>query len=605
MNLRDGAVALWVILASTVPGWLHPVLSATASELATIDPALLATLARGGEVSYLVYLREQAALAGAEAILDRAARGRFVYRALKEVADRTQAPLLAYLTAEVQAGRAREIRSFFSANALAVTSAEPTLRGLAGFPEVERILSGPILHIPEPQPGLEQSQVQGVEWNIAKIGAPAMWAHGVFGQGVVVANIDTGVQFTHPALVRQYRGNLGGGTFDHNYHWWDPSKVCGNPSRTPCDRDDAGQLAGHGTYTMGIMVGDDGGANKIGVAPKATWFACKGCEDNTCSSIALLECGDFILAPWDLNKANPDPSKRPHIVNNSWGGDGGDPFYRRTVQSWRAAGIFPAFSVGNRGPFCNSAGSPGDYPDSFSTGATDVFDGLTDVSSRGPSLFGVTKPDIVAPGWHVRSSVPTNGYAAASGTSAASPHTAGTVALLWSFFPGLARDVPGTERKLRSTTAIFNTTDGCGGDNATTHPNNAFGWGRVDALRASTPLNIYTDRSVYQAGDSMVVHLSLVNPLEVSVKVDLYVAVQFPSGQLLFFPSGRTVPTPLATNIRIDPLLKVFDVNILNYTFGGDPVGNYTWFAVLTPVGANPFDSSQWLTIDLAPFTKQ
>ena len=365
MNVRYGALALWVILVSTVAVWLQLVLAAAASEPATIDPALLATLAQGGEASYLIYLREQAALAGAEAILDRATRGRFVYRALKEVADRTQAPLLAYLAAEAQAGRAREIRSFFSANALAVISAEPTLRGLARFPEVERIISAPILHIPEPRLGVEEPQVQGVEWNIEKIRAPDVWAQGVFGQGVVVASIDTGVQFTHPALVRQYRGNLGGGKFSHNYNWWDPSKVCGDPSMTPCDRDQAGVPAGHGTHTMGIMVGDDGGANKIGVAPQAKWLTCKGCEGSSCSSIALLECGDFILAPWNLNKANPDPSKRPHIVNNSWGGDGGHSFYRRTVQSWRAAGIFPAFSIGNEGPFCNSVGRQGITPNPF------------------------------------------------------------------------------------------------------------------------------------------------------------------------------------------------------------------------------------------------
>ena len=356
---------------------------------------------------------------------------------------------------------------------------------------------------------------------------------------------------------------------------------------------------------MGIMVGDDGGANKIGVAPQAKWLTCKGCEGSSCSSIALLECGDFILAPWDLSMANPDPSKRPHIVNNSWGGDGGQSFYRRTVQSWRAAGIFPAFSISNEGPFCTTAGSPGDYPETFSSGATDVFDAIADFSSRGPSLFGVTKPDIAVPGVRVRSSMPTNGYVSASGTSAASPHTAGTVALLWSFFPGLSRDIPGTEKKLRSTAAILNTTYGCGGDSVTTHPNNAFGWGRADAFRAYTPLNIYTDRSVYRAGDTMTVRLSLVNPLKTSVEVDVYVAVQFPSGQLLFFPSGGTAPAPLAADIIIDPLLEVFDVNVLTYTFGSDPPGEYTWFALLTTAGANPFDSSRWLTLDLAPFTKQ
>jgi Subtilase family len=102
------------------------------------------------------------------------------------------------------------------------------------------------------------------------------------GDGVVVANVDTGVQFDHPALARQYRGDLGDGSFDHNYNWFDPSQVCGSPSLVPCDN------AGHGTHTMGTMVGDDGdpGDNQVGVAPHARWIAAKGCGDDPASPAA-------------------------------------------------------------------------------------------------------------------------------------------------------------------------------------------------------------------------------------------------------------------------------------------------------------------------------
>ena len=131
----------------------------------------------------------------------------------------------------------------------------------------------------------------------------------------MVANIDTGVQYNHPALVNQYRGNLGGASFDHNYNWFDPSSVC--PSPVPCDNNN------HGTHTMGTMVGDDGGTNQIGVAPGARWIAAKGCETNNCSDAALLASAQWILAPTDLNGSNPRPDLRPDIVNNSWGGGGG------------------------------------------------------------------------------------------------------------------------------------------------------------------------------------------------------------------------------------------------------------------------------------------
>ena len=175
-----------------------------------------------------------------------------------------------------------------------------------------------------------------------------MWStFGDRGEGVVVANIDTGVAYTHPALVNQYRGNLGGGVFDHNYNWYDPSHVCGNPSLAPCDNND------HGTHTMGTMVGDDGAGNQIGVAPGASWIAAKGCETSSCSDDALLMSGQWVLAPTDLQGNNPRADLRPNIVNNSWGNsDGSNLFYQATVQAWVASGIFPAFSNGNSGSSC-------------------------------------------------------------------------------------------------------------------------------------------------------------------------------------------------------------------------------------------------------------
>lgn len=599
MNPKVGALAMWTIVASALVGWAPAALAADIPGGAKVDSAVVEALAQRGEASYLVYLREKADLSSAHGITDRSAQGWFVYRALKDVADRTQAPLLAYLAAEARSGRAKEVKSFFSANAIAVTSAEPTLWGVAAFPGVGRIILTPIVSIPEPTPGVEEPKVDAVEWGVAKVRAPEVWAKGVRGQGVVVASIDTGVQFNHPALVNQYRGNLGGGSFDHAYNWWDPSKVCGNPSTTPCDNNR------HGSHVTGTMVGDDGGANQIGVAPQAKWIACKGCESGSCSGTALLECGDFIVAPWDLNKANPDPTKRPHVVNNSWGGGGGNTWYRSVVQSWRAAGIFPAFSNGNNGSLgCASSSSPGDYAESFSSGATDINDGIASFSSRGPSAFGGKKPDISTPGVNVRSSVPTDVYQSLSGTSMASPHTAGVVALLWSFYPGLSRDIANTESKLRPATQILNTTQGCGGDGSTTHPNNVFGWGRSDAFQGHSPFNVYTDRSVYSSGDTMTVQLSLVNPTNASATVDVYVAVQTPGGQLLFFPGFGTTPVPFASGFSVAPLVETFDFTMLTHTFGGEAAGAYTWFAVLTPAGADPTNSANWLSLDDAPFAK-
>ncbi|MFD1050010.1 S8 family serine peptidase, partial [Kibdelosporangium lantanae] len=264
--------------------------------------------------------------------------------------------------------------------------------------------------------------MDAVEWNISQIRANKVWSDfNDRGEGIVVASIDTGVAYQHPALVGKYRGNKGDGTFDHNYNWFDPAKVCGNPSLAPCDNNN------HGSHTMGTMVGDDGGTNQVGVAPGAKWISAKGCESNNCSDASLLASGQWIVAPTDLNNQNPRPDLAPDVVNNSWGGDPNDPWYADIVNTWIAAGIFPQFSNGNSGTLgCNSSGSPGDYAASYSAGAYDINGAIASFSSRGPGANGLIKPNISAPGVSIRSSIP-SGYGSISGTSMASPHVAGTV----------------------------------------------------------------------------------------------------------------------------------------------------------------------------------
>jgi subtilisin family serine protease len=235
---------------------------------------------------------------------------------------------------------------------------------------------------------------------------------------------------------------------------------------------------------MGTMVGDDGnpGPNQIGVAPNAKWIACKGCETNSCSFAALAACGQWVLAPTDLNGNNPNPSLRPHVVNNSWNGGGGDPFYQGIVNSWVASGIFPAWSNGNAGPGCNSSGSPADYVNASSAGAFDINNNIASFSSRGPSAFGPgeIKPNLSAPGVNVRSSVPPNGYSSFSGTSMAAPHLAGTVALIWSRSMTARRNIALTRNLLDNTSRNVANTQ-CGG---TTDDNNVWGEGRLAAIAA-------------------------------------------------------------------------------------------------------------------------
>ncbi len=438
-----------------------------------IEQQVLDEISSKGKTTFWVMLKEKAELSSAFNIKKDRERGDFVYQTLRSVADQSQAGLRAFL-----ATTGVKYFPFWIANTIQVRDAGSVLlKEIAARPDVDKIVADRVYQLPKPLPGIQESTPGTTEWNIDNIQAPQVWStFNDRGEGIVVANVDTGFQFNHSALVAKYRGNLGGGNFDHNYNWFDPSNICGG---APCDN------VGHGSHTMGTMVGDDGdpGTNQIGVAPHAQFMGCKGCETNSCSDFALNTCGQFILAPTDLNGNNPDSSKRPHIVNNSWGGGPGDPFYQPVVDAWEASGIFPQFSAGNSGPGCNTVGSPGDYINSYAAAAYDINNIIAGFSSRGPGAFGgEIKPNIAAPGVNVRSSVPTNSYALFSGTSMASPHVAGVVALMWSAAPSLVRDIAATRAILDSIAIDVNDTS-CGG---TAADNNVWGEGRIDALEAVT-----------------------------------------------------------------------------------------------------------------------
>jgi subtilisin family serine protease len=475
-----------------------------ANPLAKADRQVVDQLTRAGRVSFFAILRDRADLSQAGDLRRHGQRTAFGYQRLTATADRSQVGLRALL----RGSRAR-FQPFWIVNTILVRDADRSLlEDIARRPEVARIRAVGSRHIETPRPARAVAAVNGVEWGIDRIHAPDVWStFGNRGEGIVVASIDTGVQFDHPALVRQYRGNLGNSQFDHNYNWFDPSSVCGRPSLVPCDNH------GHGTHTMGTMVGDDGQGNQIGVAPGAKWIAAKGCESASCSDAALLAAGQWVIAPTDLNGQNPRPDLAPHIVNNSWGGNGGDPFYQEIVNRWVDVGIFPVFANGNSGSSCRSAGSPGDYLNTYSAGAFDSNGQIASFSSRGPSSFGgETKPNIAAPGVAVRSSVPPNSYTSFSGTSMATPHVAGAVALLWSAAPSLIGDIART-RQLLDQGAVDTDDESCGG---TAADNDVWGEGQLNAFAtversprvpAGTLRGTVTDAATGQAVQDAKVHV--------------------------------------------------------------------------------------------------
>lgn len=470
--------------------------AATAKSIPKVDAQTLAALAHSDRVEVVIGLEDQADLRQADAIQDASARGWYVFQTLRDTADRSQTDLLSWLSQ-----RGQVMQRFWAINAVVASVDRPTLEQLAARPDVRYIEANAAQRWIEPDSLADRTLTPtylaaAVEWGVQAVNAPQVWALGSYGQGIVIGNADTGMQWDHPAIKTQYRGYSVAGTVSHDYSWHDSihgvtGNPCGSDAVAPCDDQ------GHGTHTTGTVVGDDGMGNQIGVAPGARWIGCRNMARGVGTPARYIECFQFFIAPTDGKGMNPNPDLRPHVLNNSWGCPTSEGCsvnsLKMIVENTQAAGIFVEASAGNSGPACSTVNDgPAIFAATFSVGAMDSNGKLAGFSSRGPVTVdgsGRMKPELSAPGVRVRSCLPGNRYGSLSGTSMAGPHVVGVIALLWSARPELSRRIAETKALLTASanpTVLLGATELCGGVSSDFFPNNSFGVGRVDALAAVT-----------------------------------------------------------------------------------------------------------------------
>ncbi|MBE0571151.1 MAG: S8 family serine peptidase, partial [Ignavibacteriaceae bacterium] len=419
--------------------------------------------------------------------------------ALHSKAAMTQSNLLSYLEGKTQSGEVFKYESFWIANLVLVEAKLNVINELMFRLDISQIDIDAILELDKPiEVNHETEGIESIEPGLKIINAHLLWAMGITGQGRLVMGIDTGVQLQHPALQYKWRGNH----VPYNQAWFDPSG--GTTTPNDCDY--------HGSHTMGTMVGrSTTTADTVGVAIDAEWIAAKTiCSSpHTSNSIAAFQ--------WALNPdGNPATTNdMPDVISNSWY----DPdvtnecsgIYKTTFDALEAAGIAVVFSAGNAGPGVSTITKP----KNINTNDVNVFcvaningalwlggsnDPISSSSSRGPSVCGGTgslliKPEVSAPGTSVRSCNSSGGYTTASGTSMASPHVAGAVALLKQAFPNL------TGKQILE--ALYYTARDLG----TVGEDNTYGTGLIDVYAAFLSLG-----TPDQTPPDPILNLSVIDP---------------------------------------------------------------------------------------------
>ncbi|PIE53274.1 hypothetical protein CSA37_02170 [Candidatus Fermentibacteria bacterium] len=474
-------------------------------------------------------------------------RREFAVSVLKQYAENAQQPVIDELNS-FDAGSVESIHTNWIASVVGCEATPEVIKAIAARSDVEwvalKTFQSALIEPVDERPATEEDLAFANAWGVDMINAPAVWALGYEGQGVLVSIVDTGVNYNHIDLHNQMWHDTAAG-YHYGYDFADNDN-------DPMDTN------GHGTHCAGSVGSNGNGGTVCGVAPQATLMAIR-------VGVTFSDEQDV----WDGFEFSVDHGADVISTSLGW------PQNQNPVrQTWReaeenvlAAGVIHSIAAGNESGNASTYGdirTPGDCPPPWlhpdqttsgelsavvTVGATDNNDNLASFSSLGYSTWmfdspwndypdtspdiGLIDPDISGPGVDILSCnyADPDGYTVKSGTSMATPHLAGCMALMICANPGL------TVAQIDSLLEVTAVDLGAAGKD------NYYGAGRVDIYEAIQAALSTTAENTTAAVEDFQTLLSAVspNPATEQASFSLYVPVANHTDIKVYDVSGRAV----------------------------------------------------------------